>query len=43
MNKVLNMLKDKRFIAAAVVTAVTVGLIVVQKKAQPALDVDVEV
>ena len=34
MNNVKRLLRSKRFIAAALITAVTVGVIVMQKKAK---------
>ena len=43
MNKLAKILKDPRFIAATVVTVVSIGVMVMQKKSQPALDVTVDV
>jgi hypothetical protein len=37
MRKVTSILKNKRFIAAAFITAVTIGVIVIQKKAKPTI------
>jgi len=43
MNNVKSILKSKRFLTAAVITVATVAVILVQKKASPVLDVDVNV
>ena len=42
MNNIKAILKSKRFLTAAVITVATVAVIIVQKKADPILEIELD-